>query len=209
MTQYIVRQCQNTDCRLRIPDDFNNPHFLYCPYCGAMMDVSGYYSISENTSSISSCHNPIKISLVLDNIRSAYNVGSIVRSADGFGVEKIFLCGICPTPQNLKIKKTSLGSEDSVSWEYCSNALSKISEMKLNGYFVIGLESGIGGKAIREVSINPEHYIVLVCGNEVAGIDPGILALCDEIVEIPMQGIKRSFNVTIAVGIALFYLRYL
>ena len=208
MTQYMVRQCENTDCGMRIPDDLDHTLFSYCPHCGAKMVVSDRYPNSDKDSQKPSFQNPQKIFLVLDNIRSAYNVGSILRSAEGFGVENIFLCGICPTPQNLKTKKTSLGSENSVSWEYSRNAILIISQMKIMGYFVFGLESGIGGKPIHEASLSLNKPIVLVCGNEVSGIDPGVLSLCDEIIEIPMQGIKRSFNVTIAVGIALFFFRY-
>lgn len=139
--------------------------------------------------------------VIAHNIRSLHNVGAIFRSADAFGVERVYLTGFTGTPPRSEIAKTALGSEDRVAWEY-GKVVEVIETVRGMGYRVVALENGVGARPIGPV----EGKVALVLGNEVEGIEPEVLALCDEAVEIPMPGRKRSLNVSVAAGIALFAL---
>ena len=145
--------------------------------------------------------------VLLDNIRSAWNVGSILRSADGFGFTHAYLCGITSTPEQEAVQKTALGAEDFVTWSHHKNAVKLIKGLKKEGWKIFALEED--GRA---VSIHPLSHsasaknIVLIVGSEVTGVDPELLDLADEIFYIPMRGQKRSFNVANAFSIAAFAL---
>jgi tRNA G18 (ribose-2'-O)-methylase SpoU len=153
--------------------------------------------------------------VLLDNIRSAWNVGSILRSADGFGFTQAFLCGITSTPENEAVTKTSLGAEDSVPWSYHKDAVKLVNDLKGKGWRIYGLEEDRRGIPIARASSAGFDALaskpsalreVLIVGNEITGVDPELLDLCDEIVHIPMRGEKKSFNVAIAFGIAAYAL---
>jgi 23S rRNA (guanosine2251-2'-O)-methyltransferase len=149
-----------------------------------------------------------RFAVLLDNIRSAWNVGSILRSADGFGFSHAYLCGITPTPDNEAVTKTSLGAEDSVSWSHHKDAVKLVKGLKTEGWGVYGLEEDVRALDISHAervieSLRPQ---VLIIGNEVTGVDPELLDLCDQVLYIPMRGEKRSFNVAIAFGIAAYAL---
>jgi len=143
--------------------------------------------------------------VLLDNIRSAWNVGSILRSAEGFGFAHAYLCGITPTPENDAVRKTSLGAEDSVTWSHHNDAVKLVKGLKAQGWNVFGLEESVDGVSISSAK-SMQANSVLIVGNEVTGIDPDLLDLCDEILTIPMRGEKKSFNVAIAFGIAAYQL---
>lgn len=140
--------------------------------------------------------------VIAHNIRSLHNVGAIFRSADAFGVERLYLTGYTGIPPRPEIAKTALGSQDRVAWEQSADAVEVIRCLKADGYRVLALENGVGAEPIAPQS----GRIALVLGNEVEGIEPGVLAQCDKAVEIPMCGRKRSLNVSVATGIALFVL---
>jgi tRNA G18 (ribose-2'-O)-methylase SpoU len=144
--------------------------------------------------------------VLLDNIRSAWNVGSILRSADGFGFAHAYCCGITPTPDNEAVTKTSLGAEDSVTWSYHKDAVKLVRGLKREGWIVYALEGDERATDLQGSKAGAEG-IVLIVGNEVTGVDPGLLDLCDAIYRIPMRGAKKSFNVAIAFGIAAFAMR--
>jgi 23S rRNA (guanosine2251-2'-O)-methyltransferase len=148
------------------------------------------------------------LAVLLDNIRSAWNVGSILRSADGFGFIQAFLCGITPTADNESVTKTSLGAENSVPWSYHKDALKLVEGLKRQGWKVYGLEEDACAVDIHNAGkgLPRAQHEVLLLGNEVTGIDPDLLDLCDEVYSIPMRGHKRSFNVAIAFGIAAYAL---
>lgn len=146
-----------------------------------------------------------EIVLVLDNIRSLYNVGSMFRTADGFGVKKIYLCGYTGTPEQGGLRKVALGAEDSVAWEKCPQAWRVVERLKTKGYRVIGLECGVGAVPLTE--FRPRFPLALVVGNEVTGLSPALMKRLDGLVEIPMFGKKESFNVSVACGIGLYALR--
>lgn len=148
------------------------------------------------------------IFLILHNIRSLYNIGSIFRCADAFGVEKIYLTGYSAYPVNRqmeKIAKTSLGAEKSVPWEYHKQAVRLIKKLRKNGIFIVALEKDVKKrKSISLEKFNPRHPFALVVGNEVSGVDKKILSLCDHIVYISQRGMKESLNVSVATAIALY-----
>jgi 23S rRNA (guanosine2251-2'-O)-methyltransferase len=151
-----------------------------------------------------------EMAVLLDNIRSAWNVGSIFRSADGFGFKHTYLCGITPTPDGPAreaVTKTSLGAEEAVTWSYHKDAVKLVRRLKKEGWQVWALEEHERAVPISTqpdtLSSNP---VILILGSEVTGIDPGLLELADKILHIPMHGEKSSFNVAIAFGIAAYQL---
>ena len=148
------------------------------------------------------------VAALLDNIRSAWNVGSILRSADGFGFSHAYLCGITPTADHEAVTKTSLGAEDSVPWSYHKDAVKLVRGLKSEGWRVCSLEDDARAMEITHAFgvTSRVQPAVLIVGNEVTGVDPELLDLCDQIFYIPMRGEKRSFNVAIAFGIAAFAL---
>lgn len=142
--------------------------------------------------------------LILDNIRSRENVGSILRTADAAGVLKIYLCGMTPVPPHDKISKTALGAENWVPWEYRRNTWQTITELKKRGFKIYALEQTKNSRNIFK--FKPQFPLALVVGNEVKGISPKILKYCDKKISIPMYGKKESLNVSVAAGVALYRL---
>jgi len=153
-----------------------------------------------------------ELAVLLDNIRSAWNVGSIFRSADGFGFAHAYLCGITPTPEIEAVTKTSLGAEDSVTWSYHKDAVKLVKGLKKEGWKIWALEECDGAKAIKMKAkgktLHVNERAVLIAGSEVTGIDPELLDLADEIFYIPMRGEKKSFNVAMAFSIAAYALNH-
>jgi len=144
--------------------------------------------------------------IVLDNVRSQNNVGSIFRTADAFLSEAIYLCGITATPPHREINKTALGATESVTWKYYSKTSEAINELRDSGYRIIGIEQAEGSVELQNMKINKGEKYALVFGHEVNGVDQEILNLCDHCVEIPQFGTKHSFNIAISVGIVLWEL---
>lgn len=154
------------------------------------------------------------IVLILHNIRSAHNVGSMFRTADGMGVAKIFLSGYTQTPaeENRRLlregeaalRKTALGAEYAVPWERVEDPLALMETLGGDGFTIISLESGVGGTDLR--AYRPEGNIALLVGHETEGIASDLLDASDIVLEIPMAGVKGSLNVSVAAGIALFHL---
>ena len=147
----------------------------------------------------------LPLCVVLNNIRSLHNVGAIFRTADGAGVEKIWLCGITGFPPQGGIAKTALGAQDYVPWEYREDVLSLLKELKKEGYQIVLLEQMQG--ALPHDVFKPVGAVCLVVGNEVSGVSQDMLTLCDQAIEIEMNGIKNSLNVAVAFGIAVYQLR--
>lgn len=142
---------------------------------------------------------------LLDNLRSAWNVGSIFRIADGAGVKHLHLCGTTPPGDHPRVPKTALGAEKTIGWRYHPNGLSVARELQRAGYRLWALETSTGAESLFDLlPINGQSRLVLVVGNERAGIDPEILALCERCVALPMLGIKESLNVAVAFGIAAY-----
>lgn len=149
---------------------------------------------------LSEKHNII---LVLDNIRSSYNVGSLFRTCDAANIKKIILSGYTPHPPKDEIHKTALGAVETVKWEYVKELKEKIISLKMEGYKIAAVE--ITNNSISYDKLTKEHFpLVLIMGNEISGIDDEIIELCDFSIEIPMYGVKHSLNVSIAAGIVIY-----
>jgi len=144
--------------------------------------------------------------IVLDNVRSQSNVGSIFRTTDAFLAEGIYLCGITARPPQRDINKTALGATESVWWKYYSRTLDAIHELKEAGYKVIGIEQTEGSVELQNMLVEKGEKYALVFGHEVNGVDQDVINLCDQCVEIPQFGTKHSFNIAISVGIVLWEL---
>jgi tRNA G18 (ribose-2'-O)-methylase SpoU len=143
------------------------------------------------------------ISVMLYDIRSLYNVGSIFRTCDAALVEKIYITGYTPSPPRLEIDKTALGATETVPWEYIQNPIKAIEKIKMDGYKLIALE--LTDRKRLYTSIGQDDFpCCLILGNEIVGVSDEILALCDDAIEIPMHGVKHSLNVSVAAGIAIF-----
>jgi tRNA G18 (ribose-2'-O)-methylase SpoU len=147
---------------------------------------------------------------VLDNLRSVHNVGSIFRTCNAVGIEKIYLCGTTPTPLDNKgnkrsdFAKVSLGAEDTLTWEYKESALACVEELKAEGIYIISLEQDLHSVDYKNISVEELKDIAFVVGAEVDGVAHEIVKLSDVVAEIPMLGSKESLNVTIAFGIAVY-----
>lgn len=143
--------------------------------------------------------------VIAHNIRSLHNVGSIFRSADVFDVEHIYLTGYTGTPPRKEIAKTALGSEHRVKWTRQEDVIEILEQLKKDGHRIIALETGDDSVSLN--SLQPTGKDVIILGNEVEGVEKDIIAVCDIIAEIPMQGQKKSLNVSVAAGIAMFAIR--
>jgi len=148
----------------------------------------------------------LPVYVLLDSIRSNYNVGSIFRTSDGVMIEKLFLCGYTPHPPKKEILKTALGSTDSVKWEYIKDGIGVIKNLKAQGIKICALELTSKSVPYYKVDINIFPVCLLV-GNEITGVSQSLLDLCDFSIEIPQYGIKQSLNVAVAYGVAIFELR--
>ena len=146
--------------------------------------------------------NPIVI--VLDNVRSAYNVGSVFRTADAFRIEKLYLCGITGTPPNKEILKTALGATDSVEWQYGKSSYDTVLDLKNQGYLVFIVEQADKSIDLYKFIPGIDSKIALVFGHEVFGVNEELLNLSDGCIEIPQFGTKHSFNVAVTAGIVLW-----
>lgn len=207
---YQIRQCVRAECGLRYPLTTGHPYgerSERCPRCGASTRLLVEKPIEREPIRSDPLDNRIHLEVLLDNIRSAWNVGSMFRTADGLGIRKLYLCGLTPIPDNPKVLKTSLGAETSVLWCHASDGVRQAQALKSQGYHLWGLESDPKADSLLDnLPIQKDQTYCLVVGNEIAGIDPGILDLCERLIYIPMVGMKRSFNAAVAFGIAAYYL---
>ena len=144
--------------------------------------------------------------IILDNVRSQSNVGSIFRTADAFLTKEIYLCGITATPPHREIQKTALGATESVVWKYSPNTMDVIADLKKEGYKIIGIEQVEGSISLNDFKIEHDQKYALVFGHEVSGVDQEVINNCDSCIEIPQFGTKHSFNIAIGVGIVLWEL---
>ncbi|RYZ57395.1 MAG: TrmH family RNA methyltransferase [Chitinophagaceae bacterium] len=142
---------------------------------------------------------------VLENIRSAYNVGSVFRTADAFLLEGIYLCGYTAFPPHKEIKKTALGAEDSVTWKHFKNIGEAIEEIRSQGYKVYAVEQAVDSWKLGSFTVEDDK-VAVIFGNEVTGVEQSTIALCDGVIEIPQLGMKHSLNVATAAGVVLWEL---
>ena len=144
--------------------------------------------------------------LVLDNIRSAHNIGSAFRTSDAFKVDKVWLCGICAAPPSAEIHKSALGAEDSVPWEHRASTLDLVLELRAHGYIIISVEQTENSRSLETFAPEPGARYALVFGNEVDGVQQEVVDASDFALEIPQHGTKHSLNVSVSVGIVLWQL---
>jgi len=142
--------------------------------------------------------------IILDNVRSQSNVGSIFRTADAFLTEAIYLCGITSQPPHREIQKTALGATESVTWKYFPDTSVALAELKVKGYKLIAIEQVEGSIALQDLQIDKDQKYAFVFGHEVNGVDQEIVNSCDLCAEIPQFGTKHSFNIAISAGIVLW-----
>jgi 23S rRNA (guanosine2251-2'-O)-methyltransferase len=197
---YVFRQCSRQECQFRFPAESANQRAEICPKCGAETGVVENVSPQPPFPMPPGSHPAGIFEALLDNIRSIFNVGTIFRSAEGAGFRGLHLCGITPTPDHPKLAKTALGAESCLSWTYAPNALTVARQLKESGAVLWALECTPDAdpffSILAEKTVKP---IVLIVGNEVVGVDPGLIALCDRVAWLPMQGRKESLNVAVGV----------
>lgn len=146
----------------------------------------------------------IPVVVVLDNIRSLNNIGSVFRTSDAFLIEKIYLCGITAQPPHKDIHKTALGATESVDWEYVSNAGELIKELKAASYCCVAVEQAEGATMLDDFRILPNRSYALIFGNEVQGVQQEVVSACDQVIEIPQEGTKHSLNISVSAGVVLW-----
>ena len=144
--------------------------------------------------------------VVLENIRSAYNVGSVFRTSDAFLVEAIYIIGYSAKPPHKEIKKTALGAEETVDWKYFKTTAEAIEELRGKGFNVYAAEQAEGSYKLNAIGFEPAEKIAVVFGNEVTGVEQSTIALCDGCLEIPQLGMKHSLNIATAAGVVLWEL---
>lgn len=146
----------------------------------------------------------IPLVVVLDNVRSVYNVGSVFRTSDAFLVGGICLCGITGTPPHVEIHKTALGAEDTVSWRYYEDTMDAVRDLKNEGYTVLSIEQVHGSISLENFEVDKDSKYAVVLGNEVKGVRQDVVNACDGCIEIPQYGTKHSLNVSITAGIIIW-----
>ncbi|MBO4811691.1 MAG: RNA methyltransferase [Prevotella sp.] len=145
------------------------------------------------------------LTVVLDDVRSMHNVGSVLRTADTFRVTEVVLCGITGTPPHPEIHKTALGAEDSVSWRYVASVVEVVNQLKASGYTVLSVEQAEGSTLLPAFQPEPGRQYAIVLGNEVKGVHQEVIDLSDACLEIPQLGTKHSLNVSVTAGIVIWH----
>lgn len=142
--------------------------------------------------------------VVLDNVRSMYNIGSVFRTADAFRIEKVLLCGITATPPSNEIHKTALGAEESVTWKYFNDTMDAVNYLKENGYTLCAIEQCEGSVMLNDFRKEDGKKYAVFMGNEVKGVQQSVIDKCDVCIEIPQYGTKHSMNVSVTAGIIMW-----
>ncbi len=165
------------------------------------MDELGRKSVEEFRQS-----DKMPVMVVLENIRSAYNVGSVFRTADAFLVEGIYIIGYSAKPPHKEIKKTALGAEETVAWKYFKTSGEAIEELRHEGYRVYAVEQALNSQLLQQVEPAKNEKVAVIFGNEVTGVEQSTILLCDACIEIPQLGMKHSLNIATAAGVVLWEL---
>lgn len=151
----------------------------------------------------------LPVAVVMDNVRSMHNVGSIFRTSDGFAVEQVCLCGITGQPPHREIEKTALGATQSVDWTYYTETIQAVEKLRNEGYHIIAIEQAENSTMLNTFTPDPAKKYALIFGNEVNGVGDEVMAIADTCIEIPQFGTKHSFNIVVSAGIVLwdFYVK--
>ncbi len=207
---FQMYECQNPECGLRMPTNLSVSIVEICPFCkNVMKPVGEPFQNAIPAQSSDGSDSPI-IHILLDNLRSVFNVGSIFRTANGAAVAHVYCCGTTPTPEHPKFIKSGLGAQETVSWSYSRNGLETAKSAMTQCFQVNSLEVSGNSTSIFGLSqhIDFNEKVLLVVGNEVSGIDPEILAISESRIHVPMLGTKTSLNVSIAAAIAIYAYRF-
>ncbi len=148
--------------------------------------------------------NKTPLIVVLDNVRSLHNIGSVFRTCDAFLIEKVYLCGITATPPNKEIHKTALGATETVDWEYAENVVDVVQQLKQDGVEVQAIEQVENSVMLNDFSVQKNKTYALVFGNEVKGVAQEVVDLSDGVIEIPQLGTKHSLNISVSAGIVIW-----
>jgi 23S rRNA (guanosine2251-2'-O)-methyltransferase len=146
----------------------------------------------------------LPVVVILDNVRSMHNVGSVFRTGDGFAIERLILCGITANPPHREIEKTALGATASVDWEHYEETTAAVNALREQGYSIIAIEQAQNSTMLHTYQPDMSKKYALIFGNEVDGVSDEVMAMCDECIEIPQFGTKHSFNIVISAGIVLW-----
>lgn len=203
---HVVLKCQSETCGMRYPSPADDPRRNNCPLCETPVVEVGQFDEPPLPSEQHT--HPGELIGVLDNIRSALNVGTMIRSADGAAFSRLILGGLTAPVSNPKVTKTALGAENAVPTESALDVLPAIERCRQAGFEVWAMDYTTSSEPLQEIALRPER-LALVVGSETAGVDPAILALADRHVHLNMYGTKSTLNVGVAFGIAAYWLRAL
>ena len=209
MQLYEIRQCEAEECQFRFPVAAGDPAGARCPHCG----TATVLATTPQAGGAPSLQMPPRFSrleLLLDNIRSLYNVGAIMRTADGAGITHLHLGGITAPPTHPRLAKTALGAESALPWTQHRNSVQAVRQLKSEGYVVWVLEEGETAVNLFTTPLptTANQPILLIVGNEKVGVDPAIQQSADCTFALPMSGVKNSLNVAVAFGIAIYQIQF-
>lgn len=157
------------------------------------LDVEGFKNMEK-----------VPLIVVLDNIRSLNNIGSVFRTSDAFLIEKIYLCGITAQPPHKEIHKTALGATESVDWEYAKSTLDVVQKLQSEGVHVSAIEQAENSIALQDVALQKDQKYAIIFGNEVKGVQQEVVSACDAVIEIPQYGTKHSLNISVTTGVVIW-----
>lgn len=207
MADFLFRECEWDGCLFRFPAEAEQEGAQRCPRCGSATRVAAVTPVFAPPPGVNGSKR--SISGLLDNIRSIHNVGSIFRSADGARLQHLYLSGITATPSHPKLSKAALGAQERVAWTHSLNGPRLGASLRDQGFQLMGIETAVAAQSLYAPRlVFDERPLVIIAGNERAGIDPDLLALCDHVLALPMGGSKRSLNVAVAFGIVAYQLRF-
>lgn len=206
MNRHVVASCTSSTCGLRYPAPVDDLRATVCPACESPAREAESYSPPH-------VHDAdgrpvVRLRVVLDNVRSALNVGTMLRAADGAAVEHVHLCGVTPKGDNPKVAKTSLGAEDTVAWTHHPDATQVASGLAASGWRVWSVENTPESRPLEQaLRCEPPAMLALIFGNELAGVDPALLRSSHRHLHLPMHGSKTSLNVGVALGAVVYGVR--
>lgn len=214
--RYRARRCTSGQCGLRFPVAQHSTLGERCPLCGEPTERVDEGYATHGAPAAEPGPARLRLQALLDNVRSLSNVGSMFRTADGAGVEHLYLGGVTPGPEHPKLAKTALGAEDSVPWSRHPDACALAAELRIRGRRLWALEGGprsvsLFDPRVREAvaqARQAEDPVVVVLGHEVSGVDPRIVDQCEHVLHLPMMGLKDSLNVSVTLGVAAYLLRF-
>lgn len=206
-SNWFFAECRSATCRYRFPVESAQRKGLLCPLCGGELAYQSATTMGEAPDRPTD--SPFGLRALLDNIRSIHNTGSMFRSADGAGLDHLYLCGITSTPEHPRLAKAALGAQTTVPWSHNHNAADLAGSLVDRGFELWALERLTPDQSpTLPLHLPTGAQVVLVVGNERAGVDPAVLRHCRHVIALPMMGTKGSLNAAVAFGIAVYALRF-